>query len=88
MGRGGEGTAGGACWVEGDCGDSGGSGGTLEELVKDVALEAHVGDATTLALVELGEGVPGLHEGVVMVLLAAEMGPGGTLLPPVAAARY
>lgn len=37
----------------------------LEELVKRVPLEGHVGDASTLALVELRERVPGLHEGVV-----------------------
>ena len=54
----------------------------LEELIEDVAFEAHVGDAPTLALVELCEGVPGLHEGV--VLLAVQLGHRGAL-PPAAA---
>lgn len=50
---------------------------TLEELVKDVPIERHVGNAPALALVELAERVPGLPEG--LILLAVQLGQGGAL---------
>ena len=52
----------------------------LDEVIEDVTFKGHVGDASTLALVELNEGVPGLPEGV--LLLAVQLGPRRTL-PPV-----
>lgn len=50
---------------------------TLEELVKDVPIERHVGNAPALALVELAERVPGLPEG--LILLAVQLGHGRAL---------
>lgn len=50
---------------------------TLKELIKDVPVERHVGNASTLALVELTERVPGLPKS--LVLLAVQLGHGRTL---------
>ena len=57
-----------------------------EELVEDVPLQTHVGDASALAAVEAQQGVPGLPQRVVLlaarlggVLLAARL---GGALPP------
>lgn len=50
---------------------------TLEELIKDVPIKRHVGNAPALALVELAERVPGLPEG--LILLAVQLGHGRAL---------
>lgn len=50
---------------------------TLKELIKDVPIKGHVGNASTLALVELTERVPGLPEG--LILLAVQLGHGRAL---------
>lgn len=50
---------------------------TLKELIKDVPIQRHVGNASTLALVELTERVPGLPKS--LVLLAVQLGHGRTL---------
>lgn len=50
---------------------------TLKELIKDVPIERHVGNASTLALVELTERVPGLPKS--LILLAVQLGHGRTL---------
>lgn len=64
-------------WVYWECGWT--TTLTLEELVKDVTFKGHVGDASTLALVEFSERVPGLHEG--LILLAVQLGQRGALPP-------
>lgn len=54
----------------------------LKKLIKNVPFKFHVGDATTLALVELYERVPRLPECV--ILLAERLTPRAAL-PPVGA---
>lgn len=67
------------CGRRAERGDRGAADLALQELIKDVSLETHVGDAAALTLVEFGERVPGLHEG--LVLAAVQLGQRGTEPP-------